>query len=188
MPAREAIDQIFKVLLELVEAIDDYSEKIALKSNLPRSRREFDRLFSACGENNSSNDGIQAFQLIRNYIWAIQTRYERNPEIRKQETRYANKVAGFLETLCEDVCDMLRNTRQSTEKTYCTMIEETLAIYTPITFENVDQMQAKRQARMVREAERNAEETERRTAEVGRKPTGAVGMGALLSALGKYAE
>ncbi len=188
MPAREAIDQIFEVLLKLVGVIDDYSEKNALKSNLPRSRQEFDRLYGACDENNSSNDGIQAFQQIRNYIWVIQTRYERNPAILIAETRYAEKVAGFLETLCEDVCAMLRNTRQSTEKTYCTMIEETLAIYTPITFENVEEMQAKRQARMVREAERNAEETKRRTAEVGRKPTAAVGMGALLSALGKYAE
>jgi hypothetical protein len=109
MAAREAIDQIFEVLLKLVDVIDDYSEKNALKSNHTQSRREFDRLYSACGENNSSNDGIQAFQQIRNYIWAIQRRYERNPEIRKQETRYANKVAGFLETLCEDVCDMLLN-------------------------------------------------------------------------------
>jgi hypothetical protein len=144
------IDQIFGVLLKMVEVIDEHTAKMQLKGTLPETRARFDQFYTSCEKTNNSNDGIQAFMQIQNYVQKVKQQYDRNPvhmnERLKMGTSHAMQLALFMDNVSNDMCTMMKNTPQTTDKQYCTMIQEQLTAYTTITFEHVEGMQRRREA------------------------------------------
>jgi hypothetical protein len=150
MPIPSVINSIFQLLPRMVEIIDDYGAKNLLKNTHPETITKFSQFYGDFEKSDRIADGITAFKKIKSYVVQIITQYNNNlklDDVKVQEdTKHAMRVANFVNDLCTDMCDMLQNTPQNQHKTFCSMIEEELATYTPISYDNVRGMEMRLKA------------------------------------------